>query len=1100
MITAQCAADGVGSETTDWVTLTTAPPVVNVAPLPTWSIADQSFSEGVGNAVVEIVLSQTSGVDELVDFATTQGTANSSAPGQDYGNSEVSGTVTIPAGETSTTTTIPIIDDGLDEPDETFTITLSNPTGSGGATIGDGTGIITITDDDDTPTVSMAVATASIDEGDTGTSTISLTADLSAVSGLPVTVTYSTFVTGTSAAAAGNDYVGVTGGTLLIAAGDPGGTIQIVINGDEDVELDDTFGVSLDSATTTYGTVTVTAPTATDVTITNDDVDPDLSAPPTATIPVPPLGVNVTGTIPVTIAQAWIGKDVVVTYTVTPGTAATPADYIDDISAGSVTISAGSTTANIEITIVGDDTIDGSTNFTVTLTGGSNATLTGADTTVVSLVEKPTISITDATAYETSSTVTLTVTINPTSTAITTVEFDTGDGTAIAGAAYTASSAAAKATIPAGQTSANITVGILPDALDEHDETFTVTLDDLSVTGEDDNLGLAIVNPSAAVATVTIIDDDALPVLSIADPADVPEEVASGIVSFTITLAPVSGRDVTVSYATQDGPTPAATAGLDYGATSSSATIAAGQTSFTFDVTIIDDAIKEPNEKFSAVLSAQVYATLDDTASSSVATIIDNEVRPEISIGNVEVVEGVGAVLTISQDIETGEDVLVDYVTSGGTATAGSDYTYVSTTATIIAGTTSTDVTIATINDSEEEDAETVEVTLSNPVTADPAGAFIADGIGLAVINDNEPAAKVVTIVSEGEAMPGDMYFVVVAGTPTDMTGFVSIASVSEILQKTYGLDEVRTKASTYVMLAMATGTAGVLTHADASGGDPTDTDLLIVGKRTNRNFYLFPGTNFTGLGLVPTTSSIADLLEQSVPNANQELIDAIKAANLGNTDLDRDVVKLEDVIGAAYAFPNTLTSQTFKCTYTLDPILVASLSPNICGALPGLTDVKPFQGMLIVTREAAGGDTVAVFDEATASVELHPVPVRLNIVGPFLPAGNVSPESVNLAVGFHLIAPHIWAQTPYDTVFAGSGGDISQTFSSAISRWQAVEPWSDASAIYAEIVDVIVTESASIPPFVGPGVLSPELAYWIRVAEGTPTLTATGPSTFDWP
>ena len=465
-------------------------------------------------------------------------------------------------------------------------------------------------------------------------------------------------------------------------------------------------------------------------------------------------------------------------------------------------------------------------------------------------------------------------------------------------------------------------------------------------------------------------------------------------------------------------------------------------------------------------------------------------------------VEGVGAVLTISQDIETGNDVSVDYVTSGGTATANSDYTFVSTTATIVAGTTSTDVTIATTDDAEEEDAETVVVTLSNPVTADPAGAEIDDGIGLVVITDNEAAAKVVTIVSEGEAMPGDPYFVVIAGTPTDMTGFVSIASVSEILQKTYGLDEVRTKASTYVMLAMATGTMGVLTHAYATGGDATDTDLMIVGKRTNRNFYLFPGTNFTGLGLVPDSSNdtFAELLTQSVPNATQALIDAIKANNPDNIALDRDVVNLGDVVQAAYAFPRTLTSQTFKCTDTLDPILGASLSPDICGALTALTDVDPFQGMLIVTRESAAGDTVAVFDEATASIEMHAVPVRLNIVGPFLPEGAVSPASTNLVVGFHLLAPHIWAETPYDTVFAGSGEDIREAFSTAISRWQAVQPWSDPSAIYAEIVDIIVTESASIPPFVGPGVLSPELAYWVRVAQGTPTLTATGPSTFDWP
>ena len=99
--------------------------------------------------------------------------------------------------------------------------------------------------------------------------------------------------------------------------------------------------------------------------------------------------------------------------------------------------------------------------------------------------------------------------------------------------------------------------------------------------------------------------------------------------------------------------------------------------------------------------------------------------------------------------------------------------------------------------------------------------------------------------------MPGDYYFVVTAGTPTNATGFVTLANVSVYLQKTYGLDEVRSKTATHVMLAQVPTSAplGIMTHAFATGGLATDTDLLIVNERSNRNFYLFPGTNYTGVG-----------------------------------------------------------------------------------------------------------------------------------------------------------------------------------------------------------------------------------------------------------
>ena len=61
-----------------------------------------------------------------VDYATSNGTAIS---GLDY--TGVTNTLSFTAGETIKLFTVPILNDGLKEPNETFRLTLSNPTGGG---------------------------------------------------------------------------------------------------------------------------------------------------------------------------------------------------------------------------------------------------------------------------------------------------------------------------------------------------------------------------------------------------------------------------------------------------------------------------------------------------------------------------------------------------------------------------------------------------------------------------------------------------------------------------------------------------------------------------------------------------------------------------------------------------------------------------------------------------------------------------------------------------------------------------------------------------------------------------------------------------------
>lgn len=72
-----------------------------------------------------------------VNYTTVNGTAT--APG-DY--TTTAGTLTFDPGVLSQTIVVPIVLDGIPEPDETFTVVLSDPTN--GATIGAGTAIITI--------------------------------------------------------------------------------------------------------------------------------------------------------------------------------------------------------------------------------------------------------------------------------------------------------------------------------------------------------------------------------------------------------------------------------------------------------------------------------------------------------------------------------------------------------------------------------------------------------------------------------------------------------------------------------------------------------------------------------------------------------------------------------------------------------------------------------------------------------------------------------------------------------------------------------------------------------------------------------------------
>ena len=106
-------------------------------------------------------------------------------------------------------------------------------------------------------------------------------------------------------------------------------------------------------------------------------------------------------------------------------------------------------------------------------------------------------------------------------------------------------------------------------------------------------------------------------------------------------------------------------------------------------------------------------------------------------------------------------------------------------------------------------------------------------------------------------------------------------------------------------------------------------------------------------------------------------------------------------------------------------------------------------------------------------------MPIRVNIEGVFFTAGELPPNKV-LRVGYNLIAPHILADTLFDTVYRGALIP-NQLAVSAITFQRRVDSVIDGSAIQAEILEGFVTNSLG-------DMLQAQLSYWTFVVQDDPT------------
>ena len=309
--------------------------------------------ENTGKMVFTVDLSGTSESPVSVRWTTANRTATA---GADY--TARTGTLTIPAGARSGKFEVPILDDLLDEHDETFVIRFDRPQGAGLART---EAIGTIEDDDDEP--QLFIEDASVPEGD---GRIGFLVFLASDSGRTVSVNYAT--RGVSATA-DTDYRPASG-TLTIPPGSAGERIWVTIVDDSLDEENEIVEMVLSRPR-----YAVAGDLLAIGTIEDDDAEP------------------VPGVPDVTVAERSGGMEFVVTldtisakritwdYRTVDGTATAGEDY--DGATGTLTFEPGKTRKTLPIKIVNDTMDEVDEDFRLRLSNPREPTWPAVEATAV---------------------------------------------------------------------------------------------------------------------------------------------------------------------------------------------------------------------------------------------------------------------------------------------------------------------------------------------------------------------------------------------------------------------------------------------------------------------------------------------------------------------------------------------------------------------------------------------------------------------------------------------------------------------------------------------------------------------------------------------
>lgn len=796
----------------------------------------RSVNEGA-NVELTVGMSAATTSDITVIYSTSDGTATSGTGG-DYTAPTIGSTVVFQAASPdmlTQTISIPISTDGIQEPNETFTVNITLQTGTTDAVLGAGSAAtVTISDSNGDPEVNMVGISTGVSES---IGSVSISIRLGHETFHEVGVVYSA-TSGT--AMAGADFMVVTSARVGISAGNTRGSLLIPIIQDTDVEESETFTVTIVSASNGSLGTTLTNT----VTISDDDTAPSVSFASSSysfaeNAGTAELVVNLTGAS---------FRDIQVTYNTAVGTA--DSNDFTGTNSGTTTISGGmgNRTGTISIPIINNDapseTEAMSETFTVTLTGATNGSIDQSNkVTTVTIIDDTGAAIitfdsgsTALSAAEGSGTVTLTVNLSE--------SVDNVDSVLVEYATQDVSATGSTVANTGDYMATGLNTLTFDQSVEGSEETtksFSVAINEDSEFEENETFKVILSHPQNAIfangattisVTVTITDNDSSPTVTIAqDDRTLSVTEDAGTVSLTVNLTSATYQQVTVAYGISGSGGFSTSDIVDGGA--GQLVMEPGAISRDIVINITNDLDFEESETFTVTLAdSTANAVPDGSAAATTSTITimpDDDIRPSVGFTSSSIITVEGELpaekeLGLTFSAGTYETVRVEYTIIHDTASI-SDYTDPGSGSVNIGPNSTRAIPIGIVNDSNLETEEMFRIRINSVFHVDGSSNKVPGIIG---------NVSIMTVTINSDAADG-----------TPMVGFKDGSTTVSVTEGTNAnaVLEVGLTAETHLSVMVEYTVTAV---AAAPGNtELTDADYTppAAPQSGNRSITIAPGT-----------------------------------------------------------------------------------------------------------------------------------------------------------------------------------------------------------------------------------------------------------------
>ncbi len=719
-----------------------------------------------------------------------------------------------------------------------------------------------------------------------------------------------------------------------------------------------------------------------------------------------------------------------VNFATTPGTATPGLNYFS--TNGLLTFADGEFTKSFAIRLLDDPFVTGEQTVTITLSDPSAGATLGSPSSAILAIQDNDVGISfSSPAYvisEREPAVSVNVMRLNATNQVSTVDFTTQNGTALAGTNYGSSSGTL--TFGMGETVKFLSFPILRDPRVTGNLTFSVLLTNASG-------GVQLVPPNPA--TVVIVDADTG--FSFANAAFSVSENATNLL-VTVLRSNANSGTATVNYATEDD---TAVDGIDYVSSSGALVFTNGEALKTLAIQIKDNAQVQDDRAFRIRLfNPSVGGQLMPPA-EAVVTISDNDAGLRFSSAAYSLIESsFAATINVVRSNFTNSVVSVGFTTEDGTGIANLDYFPTNGTLLFTNGEVSKTFTVRVVDDNVVKGNRTVLLKLLNPVG------------DTSIVN---PGAATLTIF--------------------DDDGSLIVAAGSALLSETNGNDVIDPGEPVTILFGLrnSAGTNALnvtATLLDANGVKPTTVSqvygaLPVGGPAVSRPFsFRAVGTN--GQSIAATLSLKDGLTDLGVAVFNYTI------GTTARTFSNNAAIAINDATGTpvgATPYPATINVSGVDGLVAQMTVTVSNLTHASAGDV-GMLLVGPANKKAVLMANAGGfnpvtGATLTFDDTATATLPLGTSfgsgrykPTTYQAVPPF-PAPAPPQPYTNVLSTFTGSNPNsAWSLYVIDDL-AVFGGAISNGWSLSFLSVKPVGAAADLSlAMTATPEPVIVTSNVT--------------------------------------